>query len=331
MDIKYQTTFNTLLSGMNPKRKEILERRFGIKGQDPETLQSIGEDLGITRERVRQLINDSLNLIRQDKAKELALPLHYLADYFQKNGGLRKEDKIYQEIAPGKFRGYISFLLTIGPEFDRFNEDDSYYSFWANGEEPVVHAQKTITLTVKVLEKVKTPTSLEDLISSLSQSLEEAIFMSYIEISKLISASPEGAFGLMTWPEINPRGVRDRAYIVLKKEGKPLHFMDITKRINDLEYDDKKVLVESVHNELIRSPLFVLVGRGLYALQEWGYEPGTVKDVIMKVLKEAKKPMTKEDIAREVLSRRQVKPNTILLNLQDKNTFSKNNGKIWLR
>jgi len=136
----------------------------------------------------------------------------------------------------------------------------------------------------------------------------------------------------MTWPEINPKGVRDRAYIVLKREGKPLHFVEITNRINNLNYDDKRVLSESVHNELIRSPLFVLVGRGLYALQEWGYEPGTVKDVIIKVLKEAKRPMTKEEIMQEVLFRRQVKPNTILLNLQDRNLFARiDSGKIWLQ
>ena len=331
MDLK-QTTFNNLFTGLTPKRKEILERRFGIKGQEGETLQSIGDDLGITRERVRQLINDSLNLIREQRTRELALPLHYLEDYFQKHGGLKREEKIYQEIAPDKFRGYIAFLLAVGPDFNRFNEDEDYYSFWADGEEPIVHAQKTITITIRKLEKVKEPTSLGELMSLTGQEFGEPVFTSYIEISKHISASPEGNFGLMTWPEINPKGVRDRAYIVLKREGKPLHFVEITNRINNLNYDDKRVLSESVHNELIRSPLFVLVGRGLYALQEWGYEPGTVKDVIIKVLKEAKRPMTKEEIMQEVLFRRQVKPNTILLNLQDRNLFARiDSGKIWLQ
>ena len=332
MDIKYQTIFNSLFADLNPKRKEILERRFGIHGDEGETLQAIGEDLGITRERVRQLINDSLNLLRDQKARELALPLHYLEDYFQQNGGLKREEKIYQEIAPDKFKGYVSFLLTIDPKLNRTNEDHDYYSFWADGQDPVIYAKKTINTTLKKLEKVHEPTMLEELIEIVGEDIDEKIFISYIEISKQISASPEGRFGLMNWPEINPRGVRDKAYIVLKQEGKPVHFMEITKRINGLNYDEKKVLAESVHNELIRSQLFVLVGRGLYALGEWGYEPGTVKDVIITVLKESKKPMTKEEIAKEVLCRRQVKTNTILLNLQDKDIFSRvEDGRIWLK
>jgi hypothetical protein len=40
-----------------------------------------------------------------------------------------------------------------------------------------------------------------------------------------------------------------------------------------------------VHNELIRNKDFVLVGRGIYALKEWGYEPGTVSHVIEAILK----------------------------------------------
>jgi hypothetical protein len=332
MDIKYQTIFNNLFSDLNPKRKEILERRFGIKSQEGETLQSIGEDMGITRERVRQLINDSLNLIREQKARELALPLNYLEEYFHDNGGLKREERIYQEIAPDKFKGYVSFLLTISPEFDRFNEDQNYYSFWSEGEDPVIYARKTIDSALRKLEKINEPTPLDELIDLTGEDLDEKVFVSYIEISKQISSSPEGRFGLMSWPEINPKGVRDRAYIVLKHEGKPIHFTEITKRINGLNYDKKKVLAESVHNELIRSQLFVLVGRGLYALKEWGYEPGTVKDVIIKILQESNKPMTKQEIAQEVLRRRQVKANTIILNLQDKNIFSRaGDGKIWLK
>jgi hypothetical protein len=332
MEINYRSVLNNLLSDLPSRKKEILERRFGLREGSGETLQSIGDDLGITRERVRQLINDTLNFIKEKKGQVLEKPVKYLSDYFQKNGGLKKEEVIFQEIAQEKFKGHVSFFLTIGPDFKRFNEDNEYYSFWTIEETAVVRAKRTITVAVKKLEKKKEPTPLEELKSMAASSLHTRAFVSYIEISKHISQSPEGLFGLIFWPEINPKGVRDKAYLVLKRAGRPMHFAEITQKINELPFTRKSVLAESVHNELIRSPLFILVGRGIYALSEWGYEPGTVKDIIIKVLKEAKEPLPKEVVVEKVLSQRQVKENTILLNLQDKTYFIRTSeGRYYLK
>jgi len=82
-------------------------------------------------------------------------------------------------------------------------------------------------------------------------------------------------------------------------------------------------LVQTVHNELIKDSRFVLVGRGIYALEEWGYYPGQVKDVILRVLREERKPITKEEILEKVLEQRLVKENTILLNLSNKKYFER--------
>ena len=85
--------------------------------------------------------------------------------------------------------------------------------------------------------------------------------------------------------------------------------------IREAAFDHKNVTVQAVHNELIRYPQFVLVGRGLYALKEWGYEPGTVADVIERILTE-KGPLSKREIIAEVAKQRTVKVGTISLNLQ---------------
>ena len=79
---------------------------------------------------------------------------------------------------------------------------------------------------------------------------------------------------------------------------------------------------QTVHNELIKDPRFILVGRGTYALKEWGYQSGTVKEVIGQLLKE-NGPLTKEEILKKVLETRLVKPNTILINLQNRQYFSR--------
>ena len=44
-----------MLTCLNNTEKDIIIRRFGLNGHEPETLESIGQDFSITRERVRQI------------------------------------------------------------------------------------------------------------------------------------------------------------------------------------------------------------------------------------------------------------------------------------
>ena len=84
----------------------------------------------------------------------------------------------------------------------------------------------------------------------------------------------------------------------------------------------KKAHIATTHNELIKDPRFVLVGRGLYALSEWGYINGIVKDVITKILDKSG-PLSKKEIVEKVMKERYVKENTILVNLQNSKNFKK--------
>ena len=158
-------------------------------------------------------------------------------------------------------------------------------------------------------------------------------FESFLEISKNIQKNFEGKIGIKNWIEVSPRGVKDKAFLVLKKEKRPLHFSEVALMIKSSSFfPEKGIHPATVHNELIKDERFVLVGRGLYALKEWGYETGTVKDVILSILSESQKPLTKQEIINKVLKKRIVKENTIFLNLQDKNKFSKTSkGKYILK
>ena len=111
-------------------------------------------------------------------------------------------------------------------------------------------------------------------------------------------------------------------YLVLKKSGKPMHFTEIAKAINDTKFDEKIAYPATVHNELILDKRFVLVGRGVYALREWGYQPGVVAEVVARVLAD-KGPLTKEDIISEVLKQRLVKPETVALTLANRKRFNR--------
>jgi len=115
--------------------------------------------------------------------------------------------------------------------------------------------------------------------------------------------------------------VGDKAYVVLKRGGEPLHFLKITDFINSAKFDERVAHPQTVHNELIRDERFILVGRGMYALKEWGYQAGTVGDVLERIIKENSKSMNKKELVDEVLKERIVKRNTILLALQNRKRF----------
>ena len=102
----------------------------------------------------------------------------------------------------------------------------------------------------------------------------------------------------------------------------PLHFKEIANNICTLGIDKKPAHVQTVHNELIKDGRFVLVGRGVYALREHGYEPGTVREVITRLLKE-RGPLDSTEVVRLVNQKRFLKENTILLNLQNRRHFKR--------
>ena len=141
-------------------------------------------------------------------------------------------------------------------------------------------------------------------------------------VSKLL-ATLNGLWGLAKWPTVNPKNIRDKIYVVLENNKQPMHFSDIAKTISESNFKRKNVTTQAIHNELIKDSRFVLIGRGIYALDSWGYKKGTVSEIITTILKEAGKPLSREEIVREVLHSRKVKETTILLNLQNKKLFEK--------
>ena len=232
-------------------------------------------------------------------------------------------------------------MLTRGNNFERISENQDFYPFWARKKESLNLAKKVVKSTVKKLESKKRPLVLDELfriqktnlLKISNKKINKNVFNSYLEISKEIQKNPEGQFGLKNWLEINPHGVKDKSYLVLKKEKKPLHFNQIAELMRNFPFlSQKKIHTATVHNELIKDLRFVLVGKGLYALKEWGYTSGIVRDVIFTSLKESKKPLSKEEILRKVLKQRFVKENTVFLNLKNKKYFLKDSkGKYKIR
>jgi hypothetical protein len=310
-----------LISVLPDRQKEVILRRFGFgEFKERQTLEEIGQKFQITRERVRQIQEDAFSRMEEKRKKYKDL-YKFFERYFLKFGGLKREKILFEDLGEKKWEKEIYFLLSLDKKFERYPEKKEYFAFWALKGDFVERAKKNIELLCQKLREIKKPVSFKE-INFLS--LPKPYLISLLEITKLIQKNEDGLYGLKEWPEISPRGVKDKAYLALKKVKKPLHFTEIAKLIEGAH-------LQTVHNELIKDERFVLVGRGIYALREWGYEPGFVKDLIIKILKE-KGPLEKDKILKEVLKQRMVKENTVLLNLSNRKYFERDSqGKYRLK
>lgn len=331
---KIQMNLNEVLDDMfmvlSEKEKDIIVQRFGLDNKPKRTLEYIGQKFSITRERVRQIENIALGKLRRVLPNTGLRVINELAkSMLGKAGGVMLEDKLVSKILlainkPGEVDGYIVKLsLNIDSMLIKQDKSFDYHPFWYESAVSLEWIKAVLTAVHSVLKAEGDVLSEEDLIAKVLgkiggkySAVTSDMIASSLEVDKRFKHISDG-WGLMEWRHINPKSIRDKAYIVLKEAGTPLHFVEIANRILNHGFDRKMVTTQAVHNELIRYEQFVLVGRGLYALKEWGYKPGTVSDVIESILLKAGKPMRKQEIIQAVLKQRTVKIGTISLNLQN--------------
>lgn len=67
---KIQEQIVSWLYELSPKHREVLARRFGLLGYDAATLEEVGQEVGLTRERVRQIQLDGLGLLKVKMARQ---------------------------------------------------------------------------------------------------------------------------------------------------------------------------------------------------------------------------------------------------------------------
>lgn len=317
---------------LTDKEREVLVRRYSLHNQPKETLEKIGDGFMVTRERVRQIENAALKKLRRTldntKLKEVT---RVAFSILEEQDGLLLESKLIQRVIQSMpdvtiDSNIAKLALSIDEVVVKVKKNSLFKPAWRLDRIQERVIRDVIEVAANILQQSGDILPLDEVVEQVHKrfpmKVSENFVNSCLEISKLFKRTDSG-WGLMEWRHINPKSIRDKAYIVLKKAQKPLHFMEIANKIIEAEFDHKIVTVQAVHNELIRGDHFVLVGRGLYALKEWGYVEGTVSDVIERILKKAQKPLPKGEIVKRVLAVRQVKIGTIALNLQKNPKFTR--------
>lgn len=331
--IQPQEATRILLKSLPTRRmRDVIGKRFALKGGRKKTLESIGGEYKITRERVRQIETEALRHLRkQNNAAELQPLFRAFEAHLVSNGGVMAEHDFFANLAKAREHPHLALLLSVNESLRHAPETDFYHARWGINKDKIEQIEKVVSQLVSALSEKNEPVERSVLGALLSPQLKEIlgeepspqVVDACISTSKVISQNPYNEYGLSHWSVIQPRGVRDKAFVVLAKSGKPMHFTDVALAIDGVGWSKKRAHPQTVHNELIKDQRFVLVGRGLYALREWGYEPGVVRDVLLSLFKKANRPLDREEIIQSVSEKRFVKPQTILLNLQNKSLFKK--------
>lgn len=326
-----------LLACLTQRERDIITSRWALEKLPKKTLEEIGKHYGITRERVRQIERASLQKIKRlvDYKKELEQMRARIDNLLTKFGGILAEyhllDEYHQSVQQGQRDGVVEHtkrrLLFLCKQFMHeffhfFEASGIHKEGWARDPSCQEQAKKVIKAIEVFLDKLGKPASHQEIAEYIRAPVDSAY--AHLKLSKNIEQNPFGLWGLAHWREVRPKRMSDRIYAVLKKYDQPLHYRDITRYIE--QHYNRPIHPPTVHNDLIADDRFVLVGRGMYALKEWGYMRGTVKEVVESILEQASQPLSQEDVVNVVAKQRLVARSTILLALHNSERIGRVGG-----
>ncbi len=324
-----------LLVELPERSQDIIMRRYGLdKDAKKNTLDAIGKQYGVTRERVRQIENYSIKNIKKSdsfKSPETEAVFNELAEVIKSLGEIVSEDQLLNHLSEDKqTQNHLLLLLILGDAFIREKESSEFKSRWFVDKK----LSKDILNILKKLHKEFDESRLlpeKEVVALVYKNAKhrernEDHVKRWLSLSKVIGKNPFDEWGLAKSPDVKVKGIRSHAYLVVKQNGSPMHFKEVANMIQ--KHFNKKVHVATCHNELIKDKRFILVGRGLYALSEWGYTEGIVKDVIRDILQK-ESPLSREEIIDRVLKERYVKGNTVIVNLQNSDFFKRDENGLY--
>ena len=333
---KPRQAINTLLQPLSQRGREVIISRYGLgDNAERKTLEAIGKIYGVTRERVRQIEKHSISTIKSsEEFEKLSYIFDELHDVVMGLGGLVSEEDLLEYLSNDRsMQNYFRFLLHLGDYFNREKENDNFKHRWhvdSDLSEKIHRSLEALYQSLSDDELISEPDMikrfLDHLVDISNEYKKDEIARRWLAVSKKVSKNTLGDWGKSTSTNINTKGIRDYAFLVLRKKNEPTHFREVAKAIE--ESFNRKAHTATTHNELIKDPRFVLVGRGIYALKDWGYSGGVVKDVIERILIE-KGPLNTDDIIDEVLKERFVRKNTIIVNLQNSDIFHKDEEGLY--
>lgn len=340
-------TLDKILANLDSRERDIILRRYGLKGET-ESLHDIASNYNVTRERIRQIQQRAVHKIKPlidgdedinnffDQVKQFLKPI-----------GVRPEKSFFKLIVQNfkleeKDLRIVKFFSIFSRQIVFQKANEIFDDFYAKDEEPhkiIRHSLKRIYFYF--LEN-KEPIPEEEVIKIILKEIkvhlknrpEKEDLLDLLRILRDIGRNPFNLWGLRNHRFIEPKCLKDKIYLILKIENRPLHFIEIYKKLKSVQTIEdlsltwlKDYNINSLRNELIRHSEFVWVGKGIYGLKEWGLIPGTVKELIIQILKEKRK-ISKEKLWQIISSQKQIQKSSFHIYLKQMKNIKEVNGYL---
>jgi len=325
-----------ITSNLQERASDVIMNRFGLTPDGKrKTLEEIGKKYNITRERVRQVEDVALNFIKKSEAyKSEQAAFDELKQLMHKLGSIVSENEFLNYISKDQtIQNHIHFFLVLSDAFKKYREDDHFHTRWSVDEgmaDKIHDTLRKLYASLKDEDLIPETEMIKKFFDQLKdvaeQYRDEEMAKRWLSMSKAVAKNGLGEWGKASSPNIRTRGVKDYAFLVMRRHGSPMHFKEVGDSIS--KTFGKKIHYATCHNELIKDSRFVLVGRGMYALAEWGYKEGIARVVIEDILKR-EGPLSKEEVVEKVMKERYFKKNTILVNLANPKYFKKNKNGLY--
>jgi hypothetical protein len=259
------------------KDLDIFIERFGYNTGEMETLQEIGQLHKMTRERVRQITSKQLLILKKSKKGYLREIIEHIERILEQYNGILSIKEVCADI----FFSYaeeikVRFLLNVVTAIykDRYSFLDKDFLTSLDDEQLKAlnsFIQETILkCTFPVAENVFWKTVLSELSSLSKDYLSHYLKKEHITILKGEVLAP----GRLTIPK--------QVRIIMKKEGRPLHYSEITK-LYKKQFGDRRNhanIEHLIHTRIGDSSDFLLVERGTFILREDFKVPSNINEIV---------------------------------------------------
>lgn len=219
-----------LLLLLSEKEKEVITKRFNLDSQGKRTLEEIGQEFAVTRERVRQIEKNALNKMKRNVFNTALSGLNeFVTTLVRTSGGLIRKKSLLQEIkslVPDNrelAEGPLDLSFALHDEIESVGNTINFHPHLREKSIPEYNLKFAANNLINQLQKYGDAKNLTKIQNDLGPVLNEVDFnivkvKSLIEIDKRLKLLNDNTVGLSEWRHIHPRTLRDKILFILKSE-----------------------------------------------------------------------------------------------------------------
>lgn len=348
----YDDLLETLFIRLSDNRCiKVLKMRFGLGGYRPMTLEEVGKEFGVTRERIRQIEAKSLRRLVPSSTGYRKLLRDSLSKWMISRGGAVGEQEADEYfLSDGGFDKYDgSSVLDLFSEINIVSNTRRKGIVIYSSVLTEMKLERILTKAEQILSQSKESLSIKAIKAKMG--LRNKLFVEYMPdlwvssqlfLEKLFELMPTiaevyedkaKAYTMHSNRKYFPQYWSDVIYRVIKDEDGPLHFTEITERVNDLKMFNRSLDVRRTMGVLLDDKRFAHTGiKGTYGLTEWGIRKEMLPDLIKECMNDAGFPLHFDQIFNFVSKYKYTKKTNVYACLNSNRHFYRlSNGLYWLK